>query len=168
MDELPDLAQLSISEKDALIRALFAQVQQARGLSGQMQALMAKVAELEGRLAQTSRNSSKPPSSDGLKKPKPKSLRIPGQRPSGGQPGHAGHALRQVADPDRVIEHWPPSECAACHRPLGRATVAETRQVTAGGARRLVPRGLCRPAGRRGCCQSARAAFGQTWPRAAG
>lgn len=83
MDELPDLAQLSVSEKDALIRALFAQAQQVRGLSGQVQALMAKVAELEGRLAQTSRNSSKPPSSDGLKKPKPKSLRLPGQHPSG-------------------------------------------------------------------------------------
>lgn len=122
MDELPDLASLSVAEKDNLIRDLWP-------LRAVITVLQVKVAELEGRLAQTSRNSSKPPSSDGLKKPKPKSLRIPGQHPSGGQPGHAGHALKQVADPDRVVEHLPPSECASCHRPLGQATVVEARQV---------------------------------------
>lgn len=56
METLPDLDRLSVAEKDDLIRALFAQVA----------ALTARVAELEGRLAQNSRNSSKPPSSDGL------------------------------------------------------------------------------------------------------
>lgn len=119
MDELPDLAQLSVAEKDALIHALFAQVQ----------GLTAKVTELESGLAQNSRNSSKPPSSDGLKKPKPKSLRTPGAHPSGGQPGHPGRTLKKTAIPDRIVAHRPPSHCAHCHRSLEGATVAETRQV---------------------------------------
>ncbi|MDO8812452.1 MAG: IS66 family transposase [Gallionella sp.] len=119
METLPDLDHLSVAQKDDLIRALFAQVA----------ALTAKVAELEGRLAQNSRNSSKPPSSDGLGKPKPKSQRRSGQKPTGGQKGHAGHTLKKVAQPDHIETHSPPSHCDACHRPLACAVVAETRQV---------------------------------------
>jgi transposase len=84
MKSLPDLGRLSVAEKDALIRAQFAQIQV---LVAEVAALRAKVAELEGRLAQDSRNSSKPPSSDGYGKPKPKSLRRPGKNPSGGMKG---------------------------------------------------------------------------------
>ena len=72
---LPDLDNLSVAEKDELVRALFSQVQL---LIGQVSTLSAKVVELEGRLALNSRNSSKPPSTDGLNKPQPKSLRKPG------------------------------------------------------------------------------------------
>lgn len=126
MDELPDLDCLSVAEKDDLIRALFAQVKM---LTAQVVALTAKVAEIEGRLAQNSRNSSKPPSSDGLKKPKPKSQRQAGQHPKGGQKGHAGHTLKQVARPDRIEAHTPPSHCDACQRPLADAVVVERRQV---------------------------------------
>lgn len=126
MEELPDLDRLSVAEKDDLIRALFAQV---KSLSAQVVALAAKVAELEGRLAQNSRNSSKPPSSDGLNKPKPKSQRPAGQHPTGGQKGHAGHTLKRVAQPDHIETHAPPSHCDVCHRPLDEAVVAETRQV---------------------------------------
>jgi transposase len=45
--------------------------------------LAGRVAELEARLGKNSRNSSKPPGSDGLGKPAPKSLR----KPSGRRPG---------------------------------------------------------------------------------
>jgi len=123
---LPDLDRLSHADKDGLIRALFAQV---NCLTAQVETLTAKVAELEGRLALNSRNSSKPPSSDGLNKPKPKSLRIAGQNPNGGQSGHKGHTLKKVAQPDHTEQHRPPENCEACHRPLGEGSVVETRQV---------------------------------------
>lgn len=126
MDELPDLAQLNVAEKDELIRDLWSLV---RTLSAQVTTLQTKVLELEARLAQNSRNSSKPPSSDGLNKPKPKSLRKRGERPTGGQKGHQGHTLEKVAYPDRIIRHAPPAQCDICQRPLPEAQVAETRQV---------------------------------------
>ena len=125
MDELPDLARLSHSDKDDLIRALFAQV---KFLTAQVAALTAKVSELEGRLALNSRNSSKPSSTDGLNKPKPKSQRK-SEHPTGGQKGHGGHTLKKAAQPDHTETHRPPAHCDACHRPLDGGTVVETRQV---------------------------------------
>jgi transposase len=79
--------------------------------------LRAEVAELRRRLAQNSRNSSRPPSSDGLSKPPPKSLRRPSGREPGGQPGHRGEHLARVEVPDEVVEHVP-SVCAGCHGDL--------------------------------------------------
>ena len=67
--------------------------------------LMERVEVLEQKLAKNSRNSSKPPSSDGYAKPKPKSLRKKGQRKSGGQPGHRGKTLQFSSHPDRIIKH---------------------------------------------------------------
>src|SRR4051812_19599784 len=78
----------------------------------------ARIAELERRLAASSRNSSKPPSSDGLDRPAPKSLRgRPGRKP-GGQPGREGRTLRQVSVPDEVVVHEP-GACAGCGAKLG-------------------------------------------------
>ena len=129
MDELPDLVKLSVAEKDALIRELWPLRALVRDLAAQITVLQLKVTELEAKLATNSRNSSKPPSSDGLNKPKPKSLRKRGERPTGGQNGHKGHGLKQVAEPDRIVKHPPPTHCADCRRPLPEATVVETRQV---------------------------------------
>ena len=136
MKTLPDLDRLSHADKDELIRALFAQVtfltDQVATLTAQVaqvEILTAKVAELEGRLALNSRNSSKPPSSDGLNKPKPKSLRVAGQNPSGGQAGHKGHTLKKVSHPDHTEQHRPPAHCEVCLRPLGEGIVVDTRQV---------------------------------------
>ena len=125
MDELPDLDRLSVAEKENLIRELWP----LRELVAQVAALQSKVAELEGRLALSSRNSSKPPSSDGLSKPKPKSLRKPGSKPTGGQKGHRGHTLKQVAEPDQVVTHAPAAHCDGCQAPLGEMAVAERRQI---------------------------------------
>ena len=76
--------------------------------------LQERLKALEGRLALNSKNSSKPPSSDGLAKPAPKSLRLKGQRPVGGQKGHEGNTLRQSARVDEVIAHWGTPHCPAC------------------------------------------------------
>jgi transposase len=80
--------------------------------------LKARLAELERRLGLNSSNSGKPPSSDGLKKPpRVSSLREKTGKPSGGQPGHKGETLRQVAEPDRIVDHHPPV-CLGCEAAL--------------------------------------------------
>jgi transposase len=94
-------------------------------------ALKARIAELERRLGLNSSNSGKPPSSDGLNKPaRVKSLRERSGKKTGGQKGHKGETLRQVADPDHVVDHYPPS-CAACSSALTpeMATSHSARQV---------------------------------------
>src|SRR5258708_10567685 len=78
-------------------------------LQRELEALRAENAELRRRLGLDSSTSSKPPASDGLRK-KPVSLREPSGRPSGGQKGHKGETLRQIAEPDRIVTH----EAAAC------------------------------------------------------
>ena len=110
MHELPDLSKLSVAEKDALIRALFEQVNRLTML---VQTWSARVKELEGRLRKDSHNSSKPPSSDGLSK-KPKSLRQSCGRKSGGQLGHPGSTLKRVATPDVIVPHPLPDHCDGC------------------------------------------------------
>ena len=126
MQNLPDLTQLSHSQKDDLIRVLWSMLQaQAK----QIAALQSQVVELQSRLNKNSRNSSKPPSSDGLNKPVPKSLRVAGEKPSGGQKGHAGNTLRQATEPDTIVVHDVPEQCQACHLELPFAYVSETRQV---------------------------------------
>jgi transposase len=64
-----------------------------------------KVRELQASLKLNSTNSSKPPSSDGLQKPAPKSLRVKTGRKPGGQPGHRGHTLVLVEEPDHTQIH---------------------------------------------------------------
>ncbi len=77
-------------------------------------ALKARLAELERRLELNSSNSGKPPSSDGLKKPaRVTSLRERSGKKPGGQKGHKGETLRQVTDPDAVVDHYPPA-CSMC------------------------------------------------------
>ncbi len=72
-----------------------------------------EIAELKRQLGASSRNSSKPPSSDGPDKPAPKSLRGRSERKPGGQPGREGRTLRQVERPDEVVVHEP-GACTGC------------------------------------------------------
>lgn len=88
-----------------------------------------RIEELLERLNKNSRNSSKPPSSDGYKKLK--SLRESTGRKAGGQDGHEGHHLNIEQPPKEVISHMP-SGCAGCalyEKCRGKACVAETRKV---------------------------------------
>ena len=93
-----------------------------------VEALRAEVAELRRQLGSNSQNSSKPPSTDSpFDKPAPKSLRRKGGRKPGGQPGHPGTTLRQVAEPDEVVVHEP-SACRRCGRGLAGRPVCRVER----------------------------------------
>ncbi|HKB47387.1 MAG TPA: DUF6444 domain-containing protein, partial [Ktedonobacterales bacterium] len=75
-------------------------------LHEQVRALVARVQELEGRLAKDRHTSSKPPASAGLGR-KTKRLREQSGKQRGAQPGHPGHRVSVVATPDRLETHRP-------------------------------------------------------------
>ncbi len=80
--------------------------------------LEAEVASLKSQLSKNSHNSSKPPSSDGLTKPKlTKSQRAKSGRKAGGQKGHTGITLQPVENPDEIIRHTPET-CDHCGKSL--------------------------------------------------
>ena len=93
-------------------------------LREQVARFVERISALERRLGLNSRNSSQPPSSDGLKKPaaerRTRSLRGKTGRKPGGQAGHKGKTLCRTAIPDRVEEHVP-SSCRGCGASLSSA-----------------------------------------------
>jgi transposase len=84
----------------------------------------------QDRLNKNSKNSSKPPSSDGFKKPRTKSTRKPGSKKSGGQKGHKGHTLEPSENPDYTKVHKV-GQCAVCGVTLENTEVVgyQKRQV---------------------------------------
>lgn len=91
--------------RENLLAVIEYQAERIALLEAQNADLATRLEKLEAQLAKNSTNSSKPPSSDGIKKPQPKSRREKGKRKSGGQPGHKGKTLEMVATPDEVVVH---------------------------------------------------------------
>src|SRR5262250_2840517 len=110
----PDLWERTPPAIRAHIETLEGQVQT---LTSMVHTLQEQVRTLEERLNQTSRNSSRPPSSDPPQHQHPR--RPPGQRRRGGQPGHPGQTrtLVPVAEVDEVVvlqaQQW-----SSCQAPL--------------------------------------------------
>ena len=98
-------------------------------LKEEIETLKKENAELKARLNKDSHNSSKPPSTDGLKK-KTKSLRKKSDKKSGGQKGHQGRTLKSNSNPDK-IEHLKLCNCPNCDNDLSNSPVIteEKRQV---------------------------------------
>lgn len=117
---------------EADVVTLFDKVgQQIIGLAEQLAKQAETIKELQAKAAKNSRNSGKPPSSDGYGKTnKTQSLRKPGQRSNGGQLGHTGSTLETVENPDHT-EIYNPDQCISCSTSLENVEVseAEERQV---------------------------------------
>jgi transposase/uncharacterized coiled-coil protein SlyX len=129
----PDVVDLEATV--AVQAAIIAELRAVNAVQAQtIAALEARVAELERRLGTDSSNSSKPPSSDGLRKPARTKQgggeRAEGRRAPGKQPGAPGAHLAQVPEPDEVIWHVP-DRCGGCGAELAGAVVVgvEARQV---------------------------------------
>ena len=125
-----DREHLNKLDKEALIDLLLSALKRIEELEKQVVAQAEAIQKLRDELAKNSSNSSKPPSSDGLKKPRTRSLRKKGQRALGGQAGHKGNTLTRVEEPDYVESHSVMS-CPHCQTGLSEEEVTgyEKRQV---------------------------------------
>src|SRR5499425_2681437 len=99
---------------------------QVQTLTSMVHTLQEQVRTLEERLKQTSRNSSRPPSTDPPPHQRPR--RPPGKRRRGGQPGHPGQTrtLVPVEEVDEVVV-LKPTQCSSCHAPLSGDDAAPFR-----------------------------------------
>ncbi len=96
-----------------------------------IESLKQTIAKQNEKLNKDSHNSSKPPSTDGLKKPKVPNLRTKSDKKPGAQKGHKGTTLFSDLKPDETKQHMP-SECVGCpHYSVcyKKAKVGETRKV---------------------------------------
>jgi len=116
--------------EETVVRVLLDMDRRIHTLEHRVEELQAQVQTLQEQVAKDSHNSHKPPSSDGLSKPKPKSLRPKSERSTGGQPGHPGQTLRMVEKPDRIVPHRV-ERCSDCRRSLAgqEPDRVERRQV---------------------------------------
>ena len=100
-----------------LVQCCQEQQEEIEQLRAQLTALATELASLRERIGSSSRNSSKPPSSDGPGF-KPPERRKGSGRKRGGQPGHPGSGpeLLPIERVDEVVEHHPEA-CRHCGTP---------------------------------------------------
>jgi transposase len=117
-----------LAERDARIGELVARL---AAVGEQVAQLRGQVADLMARAGKNSKNSSKPPSLDGLAKPAPRSLRGKSGRGPGRPKGQRGVTMQLSGSPGCVVRHEP-ERCSACAAGLGGAAEAGVirRQVT--------------------------------------
>ncbi len=127
-----EFVQKLLEQNTALMEQNAALTEQVDELNATVRELTQTIRELKEQLNQNSKNSSKPPSSDGLKKPpvnKDRSLRQKSGRKQGAQAGHGRANLSVIAAPDHV-EHHMHSDCSSCpyhDSCLEKACIRETR-----------------------------------------
>jgi transposase len=117
----------TLEEAQSMIDVLW---ELCRQMKMEITELKARVKTLEQRLNMNSNNSNQPPSSDGLQKPNPKSLRGKSGKNRGGQPGHRRNLLEKHPQPDKIVIHFLEC-CHNCKQSLEDILVSgyETRQV---------------------------------------
>ena len=124
----PEFVQSLLEHNKALIKSNAELTAEVARLNDKVDELTKLVQKLTEQKNKNSKNSSKPPSSDGLKKPK--STREKSDKKQGGQKGHEGTNLAQ-RKPDRIVGCMP-SKCQKCpHHDecMAKAKVTESRQV---------------------------------------
>jgi transposase len=138
--ESPDDVSAELRAVNARLRELLAERDaEVAELRTVVAGLQAQVADLAAKAGQNSKNSSRPPSSDGPAKPAPKSLRARSGRKPGRPKGQPGATMQLGDFPGRVVRHEP-SCCSGCAAGLSgapqdgviRRQVTEIPEVRAG------------------------------------
>jgi transposase len=128
---VPDSGDGGLRAANARLRELLAERDaEIAALRDLVTALQSQVADLAAQVKTNSRNSSKPPSSDGPAKPAPKSLRGKSGRKPGRPKGQPGATMELSGHPDKKVKHRP-KRCSCCGKSLRNApvTAVERRQV---------------------------------------
>lgn len=109
----PDIWERTPPEAQAYIGTLESRLS---ALEARVQALEAQNGTLQERLNQTSRNSSRPPSSDPPQRPQLRRARSGRRR--GGQPGHTGHTRRLLPGEEvNEVVVLKPDRCSGSQAP---------------------------------------------------
>lgn len=125
-----EFVQNLLDQNAELLAQNTAMVEQLAQLNATVEALTQTIKELQEQKNKNSKNSSKPPSSDGLKKEtKNKSLREPSDKKQGGQPGHTGTHMIITREPDEThsLIPMPCQNCSQWKHCKGTACIGETR-----------------------------------------
>jgi len=97
---------------DELTETLSAKDKEIEKLTDEIAALRDQRDKFKAMLSKNSANSSKPPSTDGFRKAKAKSLRQQSGKKPGGQWGHPGRTIELFQAPIKIIEKKPPTRCS--------------------------------------------------------